>query len=364
MNITSFDNIVVSIPLKQPVKISHNTYTTREFNILLIHTNEGVTGVSYARGGAIVHAAIEELGQLLIGEDPMMKESLWQKMYHSHLLQGRKGAVLRAISAIDIALWDITGKLLQQPVGRLLGGYRTEVPCYVSFSGYYLDHDLKRLAEETEDLLKRGFNAFKLRVGARSIYEDVERVKLVRSIVGDSHSIMVDANNSYNDPTLAIRAGRQFEALNVLFMEEPTMPDNMDGSAQIAQALDMAIATGEQECTRWGFKEIIEKKSADILQPDVTVVGGISEWMKISSMASAWHLPIMPHYFFDISIHCAAASVATTCMEYFPSDSPVISFDRMLEQPLTAINSTLKMPEEPGIGLRLNMREVAALRVK
>lgn len=364
MKITRFENMIVSIPLKNPVKISHNTYTAREFNILLLNTDEGFTGMSYVRGGVIVHAAIEELTRLLIGEDPMMKEKIWQKMYRSHLLQGRKGAVLRAMSAVDIALWDITGKALNQPVGKILGGYREEIPCYVSFSGYYPDNELKKLALETEELLKRGFNAFKLRVGARTIQEDVTRIKLVRSIVGDHNAIMVDANNSYNDTALAIRAGRQFESLNVLFMEEPTMPDNMEGSAQIAQALDMAIATGEQECTRWGFREMIEKKSADILQPDVTVVGGISEWMKISAMASAWHLPVMPHFFFDISIHCAAASDATTCMEYFPSDSPVISFDRMLENPLTPINSTLKMPTQPGLGINLNMKEVSALRIK
>ena len=364
MKITHVENMIVSIPLAHPVKTSIHTYTSRDFNVVLIDTDEGIQGFGYARGGELVHAAIEVLKQEVIGEDPFMVEKLWNKMFHKNLMQGRKGAVIRGISTIDIALWDIIGKAANKPVAHILGGFRDEIPCYVSFGYYQEGKTIKDLAAEAEEMVRRGFKNFKIRTGGASLKEDLERIKVVRDIIGYDCDMMLDANNSYDDYTTAIRAGRKFEEFGIRWLEEPTMPDNLDGSAKVAEVLDMAVATGEQECTRWGFKDIIQKKAADILQPDVTVVGGISEWMKVSAMASAWNHPIAPHYFFDVHVHCAAASDATIYLEYFPSDSPCISFDRVLKEPLVPHNSMLKVPDKPGLGIELNMEEVKKLRKK
>lgn len=362
MKITQLDNMIVSIPLGRPIKTSNHTFAARDFNIVIIHTDEGIQGFSYVRGGETVYAAIEALRPLVLGCDPFMTEALWHKMYYSHLMQGRKGSILRGISAIDIALWDIKGKSTGKSVAHLLGGFRNEVPCYVSIGYYFAGETLGDLAGECEEMLRRGFTAMKIRVAGKSLKEDIERIRAVRGVIGDDCELMVDANNGYKHHSMAIKAGRCFEEYNIRWLEEPTMPDNLDGSARVAEALDLPVATGEQECSRWGFRDIIQKKAADILQPDVTVVGGISEWMKVSALASTWHYPVAPHYFFDLHLQCAAASDATIYLEYFPSDSNIISFDRVLKEPVVAQNSMLKLPDKPGLGIELNMDEVKKLR--
>jgi D-arabinonate dehydratase len=148
----------------------------------------------------------------------------------------------------------------------------------------------------------------------------------------------------------------------VRWLEEPTQPDNLKGSAAIADALTMPVATGENESTRWAFQQLIEHRAADILQPDVTVVGGVSEWMKVAALASAHGVPVAPHYVWDVHVHLAAATPAVVIQEYFERDSDLVNFDDVLRNPLRPENGVLKVPEAPGLGLELDEEALARFR--
>jgi L-alanine-DL-glutamate epimerase-like enolase superfamily enzyme len=365
MKITHVEPFTIRIPLRHPVAISGVTFSDREYNLVRIDTDQGVSGFGYARGGALVHEAVARaLAPLILGSDPFGIEVLWQAMWEATVLIGRRGAVLRAISMVDIALWDLKAKVLELPLYRLLGGSKGEVPAYVSAAYYRQGDSPEAVAEEVVGCVERGFRAVKMRVGGRPLGDDIARVQAVRRAIGNDIDLMVDANFGYNDHVLGLRAGRAFQEQGVKWLEEPTEPDNLLGSAQIAAALDMAIATGESEGSRFGFRDIIAKGAADILQPDATVVGGVSEWMKVAALASAHHLRIAPHYFWEVHAHLVAATPAAFTVEYFERESDLVNFDDVLKEPFRPVNGLLRLPERPGIGWVIDEDAISRFRIQ
>ena len=202
--------------------------------------------------------------------------------------------------------------------------------------------------------VERGFRAVKIRVGRLKLRDDVRRVAAVRAAIGDDVDLMVDANQAYRSSAEAIAAGRAFAEQGVRWLEEPLGPEHLAATADVAAALDLPIAGGEVESTRWAFRDIIERKALDILQPDVTVVGGISEWLKVAAVAATWSLPVAPHYFFEVHAHLVAATPSALCVEYFYPDADIISFDPLLAEPLVPRSGLLHIGERPGIGLELD----------
>jgi D-arabinonate dehydratase len=363
MKITDVRSVAVSIPLAIPTAFSTRLVTAREFAVVWIDTDEGITGVGYAYGGRLIHSAIEtNLKGLLIGEDPFAVERLWEKMFRETLLLGRQGVIMRGISALDIALWDIIGKAAGQPLYKLLGGYRDEVPAYAS-GGYYREgKGLRELAAEMERYVERGFRAVKMKVGG-SPKDDIERVRAVRDAIGPDVQLAVDANNAFADAASAIRWGRAVEKYDIWWFEEPVMPDNLGAGAEIAAALDMPVATGELEGNRYAFRNILERKAADILQPDVGVVGGITEWLKVAHMAGAWDIPIAPHWFWDVHAHLVAATANSITVEYFYLDEDVFNTDRIMKEPMAPVNGKLRLPQKPGLGIELDEAAVERYRI-
>ena len=364
MFISEVENILVEIPLRRRVLLSTTAYAAREFNVVRIRTDEGLTGIGYSRGGRLVHSAIEyEVKPLVMGKDPLAATLFWEEAYRSTIAVGRRGAVMKALSAVDIALWDIKAKAAGLPLFRFLGGGDPEVPAYVS-GGYYRDgQTLEELTGEMIKYAERGFRAMKMRVGRLPWREDVTRVAAVREAVGDDVDLMVDANNGYLTPADAIRAGQAFGEYGIRWLEEPVHPDDLAGSARVAAALDVPIATGEQESTRWAFRALIDGRAADILQPDVTVVGGVSEWLRVAALASASGLPVAPHYFPEVHAHLAVAHPNTMYVEYFYPDADIISFDELLVAPIKPRDGRLRASERPGVGLDLKEDAVAKYRV-
>ena len=292
MKVRDVENMLVRVPLGRPVSMSTRTFTARDFNVVRLTTEDGITGVGYARGGELVRAAVEhELRPLLLGRDALATEIFWEDVWRETGLVGRQGALLRALSAVDIALWDIKAKAAGLPLFRLLGGADPSVPAYVS-GGYYRDGQTEQeLAYEMAGYVERGFRAVKIRVGRLKLRDDVRRVAAVRAAIGDDVDLMVDANQAYRSSAEAIAAGRAFAEQGVRWLEEPLGPEHLAATADVAAALDLPIAGGEVESTRWAFRDIIERKALDILQPDVTVVGGISEWLKVAAVQPPGHYP-------------------------------------------------------------------------
>ncbi len=371
MKITGVRAATVAIPVKRPTAISTRQLAVREFVLAWLETDAGIEGLGYTYagtlGGRVVQACVETvLGGILVGEDARYTERLWDRMFKETLLVGRRGAMMRAIGAVDLALWDALGKWRGEPLYRLLGAYRDEVPAYASGGYYRPDIDpLKEIEGEMSRYVARGFSDFKIKVGGRSIAEDRERVRLAREVIGPKARLALDANNAYNDVATALRAAEAFAPYDIWWFEEPTYPDSLPNSAKIAASAPMPVATGEIEATRWGFRDIIQAGAAQILQPDAVVLGGITEWIKVAHLAAAHDFPVAPHWNANVHAHLVAAVPNGLTVEYFHLDEDIYNFERLIdpENRLAVVNGMIRVPDQPGIGVILNAQSVEQYRI-
>ncbi len=323
-----------------------------------IHTNAGITGLGTAAGlnanRAVIH---DNLAEVLEGKDPFEIERLWQDMYWRVRGFGRKGVAFQAISAVDIALWDLKAKALGVPLYRLLGPAHDSVPIYGS--GGWTSYTTDELVAEQRGYVEQGFSRVKMKVGkdfGKSEQEDIKRLAAVREALGDNVTIYVDANNGYYAKQ-AIRMSRIFEDYGVEWFEEPVIPDDVEGLAAVAAASSIPVATGEHEYTKHGFRDLIARGGADIVQPDIGRVGGVTEWMKVAAMADAFNLPVAPHAFQLIHLHCAMATPNLFVVECLGAEADsnklwyteVPPYDNGMWKPF---------PDRPGLGLELDPKTV------
>jgi len=364
VKITDVEAMLISIPLRRPAKMTVKTWTSREYVVVRVRTDEGITGTAYTLATpAVLSTITETLRPMVVGQDPFDSELLWDRMFRGTMSFGRKGVTVRGISAIDTALWDIKGKAFGTPLYKLLGGYSRKVRAYASGGFYRQDQDFRQLAEEMAGYVQQGFEAVKVKVGVLSFKEEVERIATLRRTLGDDVEIYVDANCGWNDVTYARKIMRAFEEYNIGWFEEPVLPDNFRGSAELAAAFETPIATGEQECTRWGFRDLIEHRAADILQPDVTVVGGVSEWMKVAALASAHDLPLSSHSIVEVHVHLMAAVPNARIAEYFPPEVDFMVFDQVVQDPIVPRGGYLTPPDRPGLGMELDEKALQRFRI-
>ena len=284
-------------------------------------------------------------------------------MFYGNLRAGRKGEVIRAISAVDIALWDIMGKAVDKPLYKLLGGYRDKVPVYASGGYYQESKGIDGLVKEMTSYVEQGFKAVKMKIGRLSIKEDVERVKAVREAIGDDIQLMVDANSAF-DASTAIRLARKLEEYDIFWFEEPVPPYDLDGYAKVTKASRIPIAAGESEFTRFGFRELITKGGVEIIQPDVSRAGGISECKKITAIASAYNLSYTPHTGASGAVNIAAslqlaAGISNFLIfEYMYPPNPLR--EEILQEPLPKPeNGYITISDKPGLGIKLDEKAVS-----
>jgi L-alanine-DL-glutamate epimerase-like enolase superfamily enzyme len=361
--------VALSIPLARPTRIATRTVLAREFVLVWVDAADGRSGVGYTYagtvGGRLVRDAVREcLRPLLLGEDPDLIERHWAAMYQDSLLIGRRGALLRAISAVDLALWDLLGQRAGLPLYRLLGAYRDAVPAYAS-GGYYRESDddpLAAVRAEMERYAALGFRDFKIKVGA-DLELDVARVRAAREVVGPRARLALDANNGYPSATEALRAARAFEPYDPWWLEEPLSPDDVAGHAELRRRLDVPVATGEIHQTRWEFRDLLERRGAAILQPDAGVLGGVTEWLKVARAAAVFDVPVAPHWHADVHVHLAAATPNCLTVEWFRLEEDIYNFERILAERLRPQAGSIRLPQRPGIGLVLDADAVARFTV-
>jgi L-alanine-DL-glutamate epimerase-like enolase superfamily enzyme len=347
------------VPLERPIGFSTRTLNRRYYTLVKIRA-DGLTGIGFCyaghRAGTLSTLAVRELfRELLIGQDPTAVEALWDRMFRESLLHGRRGAVLRALSAVDIAIWDLLARAAGLPLYRYLGAFREGwVPAYAS-GGYYGDgKTADDLAAECAEYVAAGFKAVKIKVGRLTPSDDAARLAAVRRAVGEGVQIFLDANNAWTTAEEAVRAIRCFEPFNPGWIEEPLPPDDIDGHAVVARATRVPVATGEVEGTRWGFKALLERGAAAVIQPDAAVCGGITEFRRIAALAAAFSVPVAPHWFHQLHAHLVAATPNAIWVEYFRGHE-VFNFGRLLAVPdLQVENGGLKIPEHPGHGVELD----------
>ncbi len=361
MKITGIATEEYRWPRARPITNGLHTYTHLEFSLVRIKTDEGIEGIGLGNGGAIWRSTIERLAPELIGEDPINVERLWAKMWVPKLI-GRRGLTTRAISSIDIGLWDIRAKVANLPLYKLLGGYRDAVPTYVA-GGYYEDgKGLKELAAEMEHNLRMGARAIKMKVGAVPISEDVERVRVVRETIGPDVKLLIDANCAYRWYS-AVQFAKRIEEYDIFWFEEPVKPDDYDGHRKLAQQTSIPIATGENEYTRYGFRDLIKHDAAAIFNADAKVLGGVTEFMKVAALAQANDLDIAPHGTQDIHVHLVAAIPNGLILEFY-RDTVDPMWGRIYKTTL-ALNAdgTVSPPTAPGIGVDPDYAVLAEYRV-
>ena len=344
---------------------------TRQAAICVISTDAGLQGVGeafYFGGPAKIVAQIitDGFGPLLVGKDPMDTSVIWDSLYNWTRDQGQKGLTISALSAIDIALWDIKGKALGLPVHKLLGGaYRNKARVYAT--GLYEPQNVPSvqdaLVAEALGYKAAGFGGMKLKVGY-GIETDLRYVKAIREAIGKDLYLMVDANHAYNAAE-AIRLARAMEPHDVYWFEEPVPPEDLDGYIEVRQKSKILIAGGECEYTRYGFRELINRRAVDILQPDLCAMGGFSEMLKVIAMASAANLPVIPHVW-GTSVGLAAGLQMFAALPHFPERrfpaEPFFEYDRsphpfrdgVTQEQFSMRGGYLDIPDRPGLGVTLD----------
>ncbi len=352
MHITNVS--VLSYPLgklDKPYRNSILTTSTRGLSFVRVDTDAGVSGVCFGGDPGLVEGPIKSR---IVGEDPLNAARLWHLMFTGWRKPVAKGDALSAIGGVDNALWDLRGKILGQPVYRLLGGFADRVPAYAA-GGYYEEgKGYGDLAAEMARFVSAGYKAVKMKVGGATHAIDAERVRAARDGVGSEIKLMVDANNAWNASD-AIRFGRMVERYDLTWFEEPCWPDDLAGAAAVCAALDMPVASGEIEYTRWGCRDLIEGRAADIIQADPHTCGGLTEWHRIAAMASAHHLPMAPHGNHYVGMHAVAAVDNGMIVESYaglhPWQDEFIEASRLED-------GKLIMSAEPGMGVRIDFERL------
>jgi len=337
------------VPL--PVTLSDSTHgviTAFELITARIRDADGAEGVGYSytvgrNGGAVLSVLREEMAPLVRGEDASRIEHLWQQCWWGTHYGGRGGPVVLALSALDIGLWDLAAKRAGLPLWRLLGGYAPRVPCYAG--GIDLEMPLEALLAQTDANLEKGFRAIKMKVGRPRLAEDVARVEAMRAHLGEGFPLMVDANMKWTVPE-AIRAARALAPFDLVWLEEPIIPDDVAGHARVAREGGMAVAAGENLRTLWEFKQLIAEGGVAYPEPDVTNCGGVTAFMKIARLAEAFNLPLTSHGAHDVTVHLLAAVPNRSYLE-----AHGFGLERYIAHPLQLEDGFAVAPERPGHGI-------------
>jgi L-alanine-DL-glutamate epimerase-like enolase superfamily enzyme len=350
------------VPL--PVALSDSTHgTIRSFELVTVRVrdDEGAEGTGYTytvgAGGAAVHALIaRDLEPVLVGRDAERIEGLWQTMWWALHYGGRGGAQSLAMSAVDIALWDLRARRQRAPLWQVLGGFDPRVPCYAG--GIDLDFPLDALLRQTDENLARGFRAIKMKVGRPSLADDVARVRAMRSHLGPEFPLMVDANMRWSVDE-AIRAARALADSAPVWLEEPTIPDDVPGHVRIVREGGLPIAAGENLHTVYEFRQLIAAGGVTFPEPDVTNCGGVTAFMKVCHLAEAFNLPVTSHGAHDITVHLLAAVPNRSYLE-----AHGFGLDRFIAEPLRIEEGMAVAPDRPGHGVELDWKALEIVRAR
>jgi len=369
MKIRDIETIILRLPEVLP-----NGDGLQDVLIIRVHTDAGIVGLGEVHTSplvakTIIDAPISQLTvqgfrQLLVGRDPLKINELWQLMYDYSTTFGRRGIVMHVISGIDIALWDILGKTLGVPIHQLLGGaVRADIPAYASD---LTPESTEALVEQAKAHLAQGFQAMKFGWGSLGgrVKADLRRFAAVRQAVGDEVDLMIDMGTPIAFDQ-ALWLARALADHNIYFLEEPLSPDDLDNFAKLVMASPTPIATGEKETTRFGFRNLMEQGQLRIIQPDAARVGGLTEMMRIASLAEVRQVRVIPHcWATDILVSTTLQFLAVQreapYLEFNVMDNPLRN--ELLTEPIRAYDGRVAIPDGPGLGITLNEDTLARYR--
>lgn len=362
MKITSLQVYILRAPdTGRPHWVSHFIVPKANEILVRMQTDAGLEGIGIATSYTPIQAAIQAfksgIGELVIGADPLAPEQLYQRLFAltwqrlAHERGWSREAIVRISAAVDIAAWDIVGKAAGLPLYRLFGGYRSEVPCYVTCAYYRDGKDLAELRDEMAMLKAQGHTGFKAKAGGVPLAEDIERLAVVREVIGNDKALMIDVNRGW-DLATAIEGARLLEPLRPRWLEEPVRwADDRRELKLLAAQTRIPLSAGESELTSYGCRALLEENAIQILQFDCTMMGGFTEGRKLAALCELNHVQVAPHHDCFIHAHIVAASPAGCIVESFtdPERDPLQA--ELFEDPPRIAGGRLTLKEQPGLGL-------------
>lgn len=359
MKITDVQLTLVTGAMKEKIYNASRSYDRRFFVIIKLVTDEGIEGYGYVEGvndvDRIAYEILCTYKNLIIGEDAFAREKIYHKLSRHTTRYGRRGMVIRCISGIDFALWDIAGKAANLPIYKLIGFCKDNIKTYASGGYYAMDgsNDMEALRDEAARYKEMGYKAMKIKIGRmEDVRDDIDRTAQIRGIIGDDIGLMVDVNEGWT-LSKAIQYCEGIKDLNIFWIEEPFKPDDFASLRELTKRTNIPIACGENEYTRYGFQELI---STGIMFANVDAgrCGGISEWLKIAAICDVNGVEVVPHCSQEIHATCVACSTNAPMMEYFMPDHPLQEFASELFPEGCALrkgNGVVAPLDVPGLGI-------------
>lgn len=354
MKVTEVESGLFRVPLTENWGSSNYAFSSLEFVVVWLKTDTGHIGTgwtfSVGNGGSAFKNLIDHyLAPKVLGEDPLQIERLWNRMWlESHDI-GSAGVTTHAIAAVDIALWDLIGQHVNQPLYRLLGGYQQTLPGYGS--GVNLHLSIDDLLAQMEFFLSAGYRTVKMKIGKQDVLEDLERLMAVRQFVGTDINIAIDANKKWYPGEVCRRMDVLSQA-RLFWLEEPTLSDDIHGHHIIRQKCNVPVAVGESIYTKYQFAQWIKQDACDVIQPDIYRVGGITEFLKIAKLAESHNVQVVPHFGMELMAHLGCALPNISLFEGLKGAG--LTEMGLIEEPCQVVNGTISPSSRPGHGIRFD----------
>ncbi len=361
MTITSIRQHAIHIPLARPLRTSIHAIDRIGAIIVTVEGVDGIVGEGclITLGGSrlgVLQSMIDDLAPAFIGQSPHSITAMWKQCWDGFNFISHKGIPVMALSALDMAVWDLHGKTLGQPLHHIWGAARERVRAYAS-GGLFLSLTIDELQAEAQDFLAQGFTAMKVRLGSPQISEDVKRVQAVRDVIGPDIDLMADSNQGLSVKH-AIRLAKAMEPFDLFWFEEPVPYWDLEGHSRIRDAIPSDLASGETEYSKYGMRDMIEKRACDILMPDLQRIGGYSEFLRVGHLADAFDIPVTPHLFTEHSLCLAGALSNCTIVEHMPWLEPTLK-----DPPALTRDGFFEMSNQPGHGMVFDMDQIEKMRV-
>jgi len=363
MLITGVRTVTCDIPLSKPIVMGELRFDSREYCLVLVDTDQGVTGlgVGMTRDAPVAAIVERNLAPLLLGQDPLMTEAMWDRLYYRNLTIAGRGIFMRALSAVDIALWDIKGQAAGLPIWQLLGGARHRIPLAVA--GGYVDEGKTKddLAREVADYVGRGFSIVKISAG--ELDDDTERLRVSADVVAGRAALAYDAHWAWRGLYEVVPTVRTWASLGLAFIEDPLAPELVARTPELRAATGIPLALGEDAVGRWAFQQLLTACKPDIVRVDATTVGGVSEAVKVCALASVESRPIIPHVFPEVHVHLAAAFPVVLAVEMTVPEYEIDLLYRLFKEWITIESGAIQAPRRPGLGVSLDDAAVRRYQV-
>lgn len=355
LRIENIHTRTVSVPLAKRVLSSIHDIETIGCVLVSIETNQNIVGESLLftlnnQYLGLMEHMVQELSSNIIGQDAEAYEHIWQKLSAKIQFFGSGGFLVFGLSALDMAIWDVIGKYQRRPLHRMLGAARDKAPVYAS-GGLFLHLSVDELVEEAKSFVRDGYKAMKMRVGGASLHEDILRVKAVREAIGNDIALMADANQALNFEQ-AVFLGRKLQDFNLTWFEEPMPAHQFEAYSRLCTELDVPIATGESNYTKVEFRRLLETRGADIIMPDLSRIGGMTELRKVAAMAEAVDVPVSPHLYPEYCLGAMGGFANGAYVEQMPWFAPL--FNETIEM----VEGSYLMPDRAGFGFTFNHQKI------